>query len=482
MATGLARRVARTWWGALAALVLLLPLAGCGAGTTPVVGQPTATAQPPTGAVYIQGGALGASDGAVRWSADLGAGPPLIAAGVAYAVTSAGTGQSTHPALGAVRLADGTTAWTYALPANTAPGPATLTDNGLLVSATATFSAGLGETLRLVALRTGDGSVAWQSAPLAVVRRPTVDTPVPFISALAFAGGRVIALADSDRQNAFAAAWSAADGSLAWRVPLPHAGAYAGASADLRLAGGKPVVVYGGASGEALGALDVVRGAWTWAHDLGGAGLDLVTDGALVVSDDASVTALRPADGTTLWSRNLGAGVGHTLRELAASATTAFYGNFVACPGATTTAGSDLQVVACQQLSAVRLADGKVLWQRQLGLNPIYDATETTYGGGALYYQYFSGSQATGMHVALLAFDAARGRQLWSHATGGLFTTLAAGAGAVYGIGPAQGGACATAVTAYSSQDGRPLWQQPYTPCPHSFIGGLSRFPWLVVG
>ncbi|HEV2238015.1 MAG TPA: PQQ-binding-like beta-propeller repeat protein [Ktedonobacterales bacterium] len=478
--------MAHARWGVLPALALVLALvlalAGCGAGTTPVIGQPTPTAEPPTGVVYIQGGALGASDGAVRWSADLGSAPPLIAGGIAYAVTSAGTGQATHEALSAVRLADGTTAWTYALPADSAAGPMTLTDSGLLVVATAEFSTGLGESLRLVALRTSGGGVAWQSAPLAVVRRPTVDTPVPFVSALASAGGRVIALADTDRQAAFAIAWSATDGSVAWRLPLPNAGAYAGAGADLRLAGGKLVVAWGGAVGETLGALDVARGAWAWTHDAGGAGLDLVTDSALLLSDDASVTALRPTDGTTLWTRNLGAGVGHMLREMGASSTAAFYGNFVACPGATTTSGIDLQVVACQQLSAVSLGDGKVLWQRQLGLSPIYDATETTYGGGALYYQYFTGSQASDMRVTLLAFDATRGGQLWSSATGGLFETMAAGTGAVYGIGPAQGGACPVALTGYSSQNGQRLWQQPYTPCPQSFIGGLSRFPWLALG
>jgi hypothetical protein len=357
-------------------------------------------------------------------------------------------------------------------------------DNGLLVVATGEFGAGLNETLRLVALRTGDGSVAWQSAPLAVLRRPTVDTRVPFVSALAFSGGRVVALADAgpNPNGAFAAAWSAVDGSVAWRLPLPSSAPYAGASADLRLAGGMPVFAWAAASGQMAGALNVVRGAWAWLHDLGSAKFDLVSDSVVLFSDGETGNALT-VDGTTLWTYRVGDGaVGNTLRPLAASATTVFYGDFVACPGATTSSGIDLQVVACQQLSAVSLADGKALWQRQLGLNSIYNATATAYGGGTLYYEYFAGDQASGMHITLLAFDAATGSQLWSHEMGSLSETLAAGTGAVYGIGPAQGGACPTVVTAYSGQNGARLWQQPYAPCPHNFIGGLSRFPWLVVG
>jgi outer membrane protein assembly factor BamB len=208
-----------------------------------------------------------------------------------------------------------------------------------------------------------------------------------------------------------------------------------------------------------------------------------VTDGVVLFSDGETGTALRVTNGTALWTLRLGGGaVGNTLRRMAVSDTTVFYSNFVACPGATTTSGIDLQVVACQQLYAVSLTDGKLLWQHQLSPNPIYNATATAYDDGILYYQYFTGSQASGEHVTLLALDAARGQQLWARATDGLFVTIAAGTGAVYGIGPMQGDACPTAVTAYGSQDGSKLWRQPYTPCPHSFIGGLSRFPWLVVG
>jgi len=242
------------------------------------------------------------------------------------------------------------------------------------------------------------------------------------------------------------------------------------------------VVAYGGASGQMLGALDVARGMWAWSHDTGAAGFDLATDHALIVSDNANVKALNSADGATLWTSRLDGGLSNTLREMAASDTTVFYGNFVLCPGATPTSSFDLQVVACQQIYAVSLADGKVLWQRQLAPNPIYNATHTAYGGGILYYQYFSGDQASGERVTLLAFDAARDGQLWSHETGSLFETIAAGAGAVYGIGPAQGGACSTAIMAYSARDGLRLWQQAYTPCPQGFIGGFLRFPWVVVG
>jgi outer membrane protein assembly factor BamB len=475
--------MARVWRYAPLVAALVLPLLACGARSTPPVGQPTPTNQPSATTVYIQGGALRAGDGAVRWSADLGAEPPLMAGGIAYVLGSATSGQSTRTTVTALRLADGATLWAATLPVDGSAGPDVLTGDGLLVVSTGQYGTDLGMTLRLVALRTTDGSLAWQSAPRAVVRRPTVDTPVPFVSALVFANGRVIALADSARQDAFAAAWSTIDGSLVWRLPLPSADAYAGAAAELHLAGGLPVVAWAAASGQTAGALDVVRGAWIWSRGIGSAGFDLVSDTVVAFSDGDVRTALRVANGTPLWTFRLsGDALGHTLRLLAASTTTAFYGDFVACPGATTTSGIDLQVVACQQLSAVRLADGNVLWQRQLAPTPVYNATNSASDGGALYYQYFTGDQASGMHVTLLALDAVRGGQLWSHETGSLFETMAAGTGAVYGIMAGQGGACPTALAAYGAGDGAQLWLRPYVPCPHGFIGGLSRFPWLVVG
>ncbi|HYM28900.1 MAG TPA: hypothetical protein VET66_12170, partial [Steroidobacteraceae bacterium] len=85
-------------------------------------------------------------------------------------------------------------------------------------------------------------------------------------------------------------------------------------------------------------------------------------------------------------------------------------------------------------------------------------------------------------HVTLLALDAAHGGRRWSHETSSLFERIAAGADAVYAIAAGQRGACPTALAAYSAGDGAPLWQVPYAPCPQGFIGGLSRFPWLVVG
>jgi outer membrane protein assembly factor BamB len=472
----------QAWRCAPLVATLLLALAGCGVGTTTVVGQPTPTGQPSTSTVYIQGGALRASDGAVRWSADLGAEPPLMAGGVAYVLGSASSGQSTEASVTALRLTDGTKLWASTLPVDDSPGPEVLTGDGLLVVATGQYGTGLGMSLRLVALRVADGSLAWQSAPVAVVRRPTVDTPVPFVSRLISGGGRVVAFADSGPHSAFAAAWNAADGSPAWQLPLSGASQYAGASTDLTSAGGVPMAAYYDTSGLAVGALDVARGAWAWSRTLAGAGLDLVVPSALIFSDGETVSALRPTDGTTLWTHRLDGGLSHTLREVAASDTSVFYGDFVACPGATTTSSSDLQVLACQRISALSLTDGALLWQYQLPLDPIYNATYTAYGGGILYYQWFTGSQATGMRVTLLALGAARGGRLWSRATSGLFEALAADAGGVYGIAAGQSGACPTALAAYSARDGAPLWQVPYTPCPHGFIGGLSRLPWLVVG
>jgi outer membrane protein assembly factor BamB len=483
MATEPARRAVWAWRYASLVVALVLPFLACMSRSTPPTSQPTPTARPTASTVYFQGGALRASDGGSLWSANLGAEPPLMGGGVAYVLGSTTSGQSTRATVTAVRLTDGAKLWASMLPADSSVGPDVLTGNGLLVVATAQYGTGLEMTLRLAALRAGDGSIGWQSAPLDVVRRPTVDTPVPFVSSLAFFGGRVVALADAGRQDAFAAAWSAADGSLAWRMPLPNAGPYAGAAADLHLADGLPLVAWAGTSGQMVGALDVARGVWIWTHVTGSARFDLVTDGVVLFSDGETGTALRVTNGTALWTLRLGSGaMGNTLRQMAVSDTTVFYGNFVACPGATTTSGIDLQVVACQQLYAVSLTDGKLLWQHRLSPNPIYNATYTAYGDGILYYQYFTGNQASGEHVTLLALAAARGIQLWARETGSLFETIAAGAGAVYGVGPAQGGACSTAITAYGARDASQLWQQPYAPCPQGFIGGFYRFPWLVVG
>jgi outer membrane protein assembly factor BamB len=463
-------------------LAVLICVAGCGKYGTIVVpppAEPTARTAP-ADTVYLRGEALRASDGTVHWSAELGPEAPLIAGGVAYAETQQSAGTTWHEAVTAVRLRDGATLWTSALPENTSPGPEVLTGNGLLAVATVEFTSGLSVDLRLMALRMGDGGLAWQSPPLAVVRRPTVDSPVPFVSPLAFADGRIVALADTGRDAAVAVAWNAADGSPAWRAALPHASAYAGASASLATSGGALVAAYDGTSGEIVGGLDTARGVWSWSRER--VTLDVTSDGVVVVSFGDGVLGLRPHDGTTLWTYRLGGGSTHAPRELAASATAVFYGNFVLCPGATIGAGSDLQQVACQQLYALRLADGKLLWQHRLPPNPIYNATYTAYGDGALYYQYFAGGQASGEHVTLLALDAASGAPRWSRETSSLFQDIAAGAGGVYGVVDERGGPCPVAVIAYSGRDGSRLWQQPYAPCPQSFIGVYGSYLWLVVG
>jgi outer membrane protein assembly factor BamB len=475
-----------TRWGRIpqvvALLAVVLACAGCGTLKTTVVPPPAASSATtsPADTVYMNGGALRASDGAVRWSADLGPKPPLIAGGVAYVETPVSDGASFHNMVAAVRLTDGATLWVSRLAANTSPGPAVLIGTGLLVVATLEYTAGLSENLRLMALRTSDGIIAWQSPPLAVVRRPTVDTPVPFVSPLAVASGRIAALADTGRDAAVALAWNAADGSQVWRAALPHASAFAGASASLTTSGGALIAAYAGTSGEVVGALDAARGMWSWSRDQ--FTLDVTSDGVVVVSFGDGVMGLRPHDGATLWTLQLGGGSTHAPSELAASDTTVFYGNFVSCPGATIGPGSDLQQVACRQVYAVRLADGKPLWQHRLAPNPIYNATDTVYGDGALYYQFFTGDRASGEHATLLALDATSGGQLWSRETGTLFQNVAAGAGAFYGVSLEQGGVCPVVVTAYSRRDGSRLWHLPYAPCPQSFIGDFRPFLWLAVG
>jgi outer membrane protein assembly factor BamB len=459
-------------------LALALLCAAC--GSPGVVNQP-----PPSGNVYIQGGALRASDGSARWSADLGIAPPLIAGGVAYVTAIAGDTVHQTAYARAVRLSDGARLWQTALPAAIEVGPDVLTQNGLLVVATDLVGTHLLGTLQLLAFHTTDGSVAWRSTPIAVVREPTVDTRVPFVSRVAFASGRVVALADAARDAAFAAAWNATDGSLAWRLPLPDASAYAGASTSIHVTGDVLTTAYQGTTGERFGRLDVATGTWVWADNAGSASLDLVTAGALVFSDSGTgtVTALRPHDGTTLWTRNLGAGMDRFLEAIAASDTTIYYRNYVLCPGATPAPTDNLlSQIGCPQFSALSLADGTLLWQHTLGLIPVYDATYSAYGDGILYYQYFYSDQQSGEHFVLLALRSADGSQLWSHATDGLFESMIAGPGAAYALARDPHGSCPSALVAISSHDGSQLWKRPYTPCPPHFIGGLSGFPWYVLG
>ncbi len=451
--------------GLLAACVCAV--AACGSPVTG--GGPTPT--PATGkgpsSVYFAGGAVNAGNGSTRWTHDLGTRPPIVSGGVLYAVAQLTTAQNQQTyGVEAVRASDGKVLWTYA--GAVAEGSLALAGDRLIVPA-ARVPLNQPGTLTLVALRTSDGSVLWESAPIAAVRAPTVDTPVPVISNLVVSNGLVVGMAASGRSDSYIAAWRLSDGALAWKQSLANAGAFAGPSGTISITGATLTIAYQGASGELIVGLDPATGKSVWPAPVTAASLDLVTTNVAIISDSAAatVTGVRISDGTTLWQRGLGPSASRRLDKLAASDSTIFYLHFEPC-----------QSQVCPAIYAISLADGSVSWHRALSpTNPDF-ATSAVYGDGMLYYEFFY-QDASGTHFVLTALRAANGTTAWTHQIEPtLLDRAVVTNGIMYAIGRGSSSTCPIAIEALRDQAGTLVWRHDYAPCPIFPFAG----PWLLVG
>jgi outer membrane protein assembly factor BamB len=379
--------------------------------------------------VYTVNGALQASTGMRRWTADLGVTAPVLVNGVLYTMTAPPAPIPTTLTVHAVRARDGTTLWSVPQPTGAGVGP--LAVNGTLV-VVPTLQNGMG---RLTALDAADGHVVWRTAPLPMVQPHPTDIAGPFIpllasfiSPLAFGSGYVLALASStdSEQSSSAFAWNLTDGSLAWQVALPGANAYAGRAGTLAATGTTVTIAYSamtlGSGSAALLGLDLATGAQRWPQ-VRAAGLIDASSAAVVVLADThsyeTISGVRPSDGTTLWQwQPPPAPFGHFTFDVVAISDTALVFRTLDYEAHTINVLSPQSVTP--HLYAVSKADGTLLWQRVLATTVPYSGSFGFTGNGAVYYKY-DVVQAEQDHLTLLALDALTGLLQWQRTTDGGF-------------------------------------------------------------
>ena len=453
------------------------------------------TTIPASLSVFTTGGAILAADGKVRWSGDLGRSqvivaktwlyqyPPILANGVLYAMRA--TQNESGATLSAIRASDGKTLWTF--PESDVVAPGALTDNRIIVptaQASATIPPAL--TLTLVALRSSDGSVAWRSAPLNVVRPYTVDTPVALVSNPVIVGGRLLTLVpigqfttQGPRDAYSIAAWNLADGSLAWLKPLGRLFNFT----SLIATGTTVTVAYTDTAGEHISGLDPLTGqpAWTAAPipQPNVTAVDVANANVVVISNwtMGTLTALRPRDGTTLWTLNIGTAADTSAYvDHAASDSTLFYRRLESCaPGNVTD-----QRICHPTFYAVSLASGKLLWRQTLDIAiPEFNATLLFFGNDTLYYEY-SLFEPSLTQTTLVALSAGDGAKRWTHAEDDLLSEAFALDGVIAGVGSLANvtTGCSTGIEGLSARNGALIWKRAYTPCP----GYLGAGGWIEVG
>lgn len=271
------------------------------------------------GAVF----AIRASDGAQVWNRDFAPYEPTLVA-MNAGVLFGGTVDGAQVAL---RVGDGGIAWQTASRA-IASAPPTLSGDTLYVASDV-----------LLALNASDGSVRWQQSPPEHIANhaPVVANGVVYVG------------------SSTVYAFQASEGAPLWRTQIGN-----GMNAPVPVGD----VVYAGSEQQnTLTALSASTGTPLWTHPTGyGVTLPVVVDETIYIGSD-SISALRTRDGTSLWS--------HTVQPSVLAAPVARGGVvYVATAG---------NFDHHSHVLALRASDGSLLWQYEVGPNlyfsPLLDST-----------------------------------------------------------------------------------------------------------
>jgi outer membrane protein assembly factor BamB len=205
--------------------------------------------------------ALGANDGAIRWTANVPAtsfASLTVVDGIVYAEFGVGPPSAAKTAVYALGAGDGAVHWTYTVDQDRGAESLTVADGAVYLRS---------QQLGLVALDASAGRLLWQRQDVGAGPPPVTANGVAYLSAHFYAAGVVLAL-------------DARDGRDRWRTVLDDADAYVSIAGQM--------VYVGGGSVHALRASDG-HVVWRYSAESGGAQFfqPVVTDGVVFLGSSS---------------------------------------------------------------------------------------------------------------------------------------------------------------------------------------------------
>lgn len=357
---------------------------------------------------------LRATDGATRWSAPASVaagktnnsflGAPILRGGVIYAVRGGSSPGDDAATVLALRASDGSEIWRATL--DSTPLAMDVADGQVYMLLKYHEDASL---LRI--FQASDGAPAQQF---------TLPIFVGFMVTNSLIIGCDTYPSNSGPSNASFIAYHASDGSLAWRESLPDASPVPGAPpAACALIVGDGVLYQAPFTGASVTAVHIDDGQPLWTAQVQSvASLNLIGNQLIAVSTPSpyaakfqlpnptsdTITALNLADGHTLWQRELASGQGN---EPSTSASAAVDSDRV-------------YVASSSDLRALRLSDGATVWERKSGGDRQFYSYPAVaqgtlfaeYGGLASFGPVAALRSAVPSHIA--ALNAETGEPYWS--------------------------------------------------------------------